>query len=37
MKLLLCAECDLGPVGWCEEGGSEFYLACNRVGYCLTE
>ncbi|KAM5537051.1 hypothetical protein V8D89_009197 [Ganoderma adspersum] len=33
MKLLACAECDLGPLGWCEEGGSEFWLACNRVGY----
>ncbi|GBE84288.1 acyl-CoA N-acyltransferase [Sparassis latifolia] len=33
LKLLLCAECDLGPLGWCEEGSSEFWLACNRVGY----
>ncbi|KAI1798253.1 acyl-CoA N-acyltransferase [Ganoderma leucocontextum] len=33
MKLLACAECDLGPLGWCEEGGTEFWLACNRVGY----
>ncbi|OBZ77712.1 putative N-acetyltransferase C9.02c [Grifola frondosa] len=33
LKMLLCAECDLGPLGWCEEGGSEFWLACNRVGY----
>ncbi|KAI0826657.1 acyl-CoA N-acyltransferase [Trametes gibbosa] len=33
LKLLACAECDLGPLGWCEEGGSEFWLACNRVGY----
>ncbi|KAH9919500.1 acyl-CoA N-acyltransferase [Epithele typhae] len=33
MKLLACAECDLGPLGWCEEGGREFWLACNRVGY----
>ncbi|EJF63647.1 acyl-CoA N-acyltransferase [Dichomitus squalens LYAD-421 SS1] len=33
MKLLACAECDLGPLGWCEEGGTEFWLASNRVGY----
>lgn len=33
MKLLICAECDLGPLGWCKAGGSEFFLACNRVGY----
>ncbi|KDQ52883.1 hypothetical protein JAAARDRAFT_162370 [Jaapia argillacea MUCL 33604] len=33
LKLLACAECDLGPLGWCEEGGSEFWLACSRVGY----
>ncbi|KIJ98946.1 hypothetical protein K443DRAFT_50899, partial [Laccaria amethystina LaAM-08-1] len=33
LKLLICAECDLGPLGWCEEGGSEFWLACSRVGY----
>ncbi|PCH38955.1 Mss4-like protein [Wolfiporia cocos MD-104 SS10] len=33
IKLLICAECDLGPLGWCEEGGSEFWLATSRVGY----
>ncbi|KAJ7451173.1 Mss4-like protein [Mycena latifolia] len=33
MKLLVCAECDLGPVGWSEVGGTEFWLACSRVGY----
>ncbi|KAI0674264.1 acyl-CoA N-acyltransferase [Trametes maxima] len=33
LKYLSCAECDVGPLGWCEEGGSEFWLACNRVGY----
>ncbi|KAJ7771917.1 Mss4-like protein [Mycena maculata] len=33
MKLLICAECDLGPLGWSEVGGSEFWLACSRVGY----
>ncbi|KAK7691549.1 hypothetical protein QCA50_004948 [Cerrena zonata] len=33
LKLLLCAECDLGPLGWCEQGGTEFWLASNRVSY----
>ncbi|KAJ7103720.1 Mss4-like protein [Mycena epipterygia] len=33
MKLLACAECDLGPLGWCKEGGTQFWLACSRVGY----
>jgi len=33
LKYLICAECDLGPLGWCEEGGSEFWLACSRVRY----
>ncbi|KAJ7480084.1 Mss4-like protein, partial [Mycena galericulata] len=33
MKLLACAECDLGPVGWSEVGGAEFWVACSRVGY----
>ncbi|KAL0958846.1 hypothetical protein HGRIS_014165 [Hohenbuehelia grisea] len=36
LKLLACAECDLGPLGWSEEGGSEFWLACARVGYRAT-
>ncbi|KAJ7100605.1 acyl-CoA N-acyltransferase [Mycena belliarum] len=33
MKLLVCAECELGPLGWCKDGGTEFWLACSRVGY----
>nr|GAT46053.1 acyl-CoA N-acyltransferase [Mycena chlorophos] len=33
MKLLTCAECDLGPLGWSEVGGTEFWLACARVAY----
>ncbi|KAI0795045.1 Mss4-like protein [Abortiporus biennis] len=33
LKLLLCADCDLGPLGWCEEGGTEFWLVADRVGY----
>jgi len=33
IKLLICADCDVGPLGWCEEGGKEFWLACSRVKY----
>lgn len=33
LKLLACAECDLGPLGWSEEGACEYWLACSRVGY----
>ncbi|KAI0056344.1 Mss4-like protein [Artomyces pyxidatus] len=33
LKLLACAECDLGPVGWCEPGGTEFWVSCDRVSY----
>ncbi|KAG8927200.1 hypothetical protein FRC02_008407 [Tulasnella sp. 418] len=33
LKLLSCAECDLGPLGWCMQGGSEFWVACSRVSY----
>jgi len=33
LKLLACAECDLGPVGWSEPGGNEFWVACQRVRY----
>ncbi|EJD07915.1 acyl-CoA N-acyltransferase [Fomitiporia mediterranea MF3/22] len=33
LKLLICADCDLGPLGWCLEGGKEFWLVCTRVGY----
>ncbi|TFK47365.1 acyl-CoA N-acyltransferase [Heliocybe sulcata] len=33
MKLLACAECDFGPLGWCEQGGTEFWLHVGRVGY----
>ncbi|KAK2467925.1 hypothetical protein APHAL10511_000220 [Amanita phalloides] len=36
LKLLACAECDLGPLGWSVEGGREFWLASTRVGYQLT-
>ncbi|KAI0261226.1 acyl-CoA N-acyltransferase [Gloeopeniophorella convolvens] len=33
LKLLACAECDLGPIGWCEPGGNEFWVASQRVRY----
>ena len=35
IKLLTCAECDLGPLGWVEEGprGMVYWLAVDRVGY----
>lgn len=36
LKLLACAECELGPLGWCAEGGSEFWLVADRVGYRAT-
>ncbi|KII85588.1 hypothetical protein PLICRDRAFT_178638 [Plicaturopsis crispa FD-325 SS-3] len=33
VQLLACAECDLGPLGWAQQGGKEFWVACTRVGY----
>ncbi|KAG8736293.1 hypothetical protein FRC10_009478 [Ceratobasidium sp. 414] len=37
IKYLSCAECDLGPLGWCVEGGpTEFWLSAGRVGYRTT-
>lgn len=35
VKLLTCAECDLGPLGWVEEGpsGMTYWLVVQRVGY----
>jgi len=35
VKLLTCAECDLGPLGWVEEGlgGTTYWMVANRVGY----
>ncbi|KAH7890397.1 acyl-CoA N-acyltransferase [Phlebopus sp. FC_14] len=35
IRLLICADCDLGPLGWNEEGGNEFWLACSRVRYAV--
>ena len=36
IKFLICADCDVGPLGWCEEGGKEFWLACSRVKYAVS-
>ncbi|WWD22684.1 hypothetical protein CI109_107177 [Kwoniella shandongensis] len=33
VKWLICAECDLGPLGWSYEGGKEAWLAVERVKY----
>ena len=33
VKWLICAECDLGPLGWSFEGGNESWLDVARVGY----
>ncbi|KAF8839826.1 hypothetical protein BDN67DRAFT_862352, partial [Paxillus ammoniavirescens] len=30
---LICADCDVGPLGWSEEDGKEFWLAYSRVKY----
>ncbi|WVR03047.1 hypothetical protein IAU60_000036 [Kwoniella sp. DSM 27419] len=33
VKWLICAECDLGPVGWSWEGGKSAWVAADRVRY----
>lgn len=33
IKWLICAECDLGPIGWGYEGGKEAWVALDRVRY----
>jgi hypothetical protein len=33
LKFLACAECNFGPIGYCEDGGSVFWVAANRVAY----
>lgn len=33
VKWLICAECDLGPVGWSFEGGQESWLDVGRLRY----
>lgn len=37
LKLLACGDCELGPLGWCEVGGNEFWLACSRVWYAVSD
>jgi hypothetical protein len=33
VKWLICAECDLGPLGWGFEGGQEAWVDMRRVRY----
>lgn len=33
LKYLICADCDLGPLGWTTDGNSEAWLGVERVGY----
>jgi hypothetical protein len=33
VKWLICAECDLGPVGWGFEGGKEAWVGVERIRY----
>jgi hypothetical protein len=33
IKFLACADCDIGPLGWCYDGFPEFWLAAPRVAY----
>jgi len=35
IKFLICADCEVGPLGWCEVGGKEFWLASSRVKYAV--
>ncbi len=37
VKWLVCAECDLGPIGWSFEGGNESWLDVGRVRYGVKE
>jgi len=37
LNFLICADCDVGPLGWCEEGDGEFWLACSRVMYAVSQ
>lgn len=32
-KFLICAECDLGPLGWAYDGSQDSYLAADRLRY----
>ncbi|KAG7553573.1 hypothetical protein FFLO_03005 [Filobasidium floriforme] len=33
LKWLICAECDIGPLGWCYEGETEAWLSPSRLKY----
>jgi hypothetical protein len=33
VKYLVCAECELGPLGWADQARGEFWVAVERVGY----
>ncbi|KAG8911831.1 hypothetical protein FRC00_005765 [Tulasnella sp. 408] len=33
LKMLSCADCDLGPLGYSEVRTTEFWVACSRVAY----
>ncbi|KIO31296.1 hypothetical protein M407DRAFT_241840 [Tulasnella calospora MUT 4182] len=33
LKMLSCADCDLGPLGYSEIRSTEFWVACSRVAY----
>jgi len=33
IKFLACADCELGPLGWCYAGSPEFWLAATRIAY----
>jgi hypothetical protein len=33
LKYLICADCDLGPLGWTTDGSKEAWLGVERVGY----
>ncbi|KAI0030083.1 acyl-CoA N-acyltransferase [Vararia minispora EC-137] len=35
LKFLICADCDIGPLGWQEVGGTQFWVAAERVRYRL--
>ncbi|XP_003391598.1 PREDICTED: guanine nucleotide exchange factor MSS4-like [Amphimedon queenslandica] len=36
LKYLICADCEVGPIGWHKTGNpNEFYIACTRVKYSL--
>lgn len=33
IRYLICAGCDIGPIGYEAIGGKQFLIAANRVGY----